>query len=192
MKKILLLMVPVLLLSGCALGTRRPMLNYSIIFPSAAKNNIVVKVSDFNDERTWSKAKIGDVKGGFGNRCGEIIPQNSVTVWIKEALKKELNNAGYTISDDASVNNIIGGDVLEVYTDAYWNYGGRVRLKIVLKKDGEEVLAKEYSAEKNCGMQWAATAASFGKTMELTLQDVMKQVLPDINKALLKNTDVVE
>jgi len=188
MKRGIVLFFLVLFLSGCAFGTRRPILEYTTILPTAPKNNVAIKVHLFVDERSWSKEKVGDVKNGYGMRCADIIPQNSVTEWVTDALKQELVNAGYNVSDDVSSINEINGDVLEVYTDAYWNYGGRVKLKIKLLKEQKEVLVKEYSAQKNCGMQWAATAASFGKTLKVTLQDAMKKIIPDINKILLEKT----
>lgn len=186
----LLLFALVLCLSGCAFGTRKPMLTYTTTLPAVSKNNIAVKVLPFKDERTWSKDKIGDVKNAYGMRCADIIPQNNVSEWITDALKKELSNAGYSVSDDSTVSNTIEGAVLEVYTDAYWNYGGRVRLSIALKRGGKMLFHKQYSAEKNCGMQWAATAASFAKTLELTLQDAMQQIIPDINKSLVDKMDL--
>jgi len=184
MKKILFVAVAVFLLSGCALGPRRPMLGYSIVLQPAVKNNIVIAVSEFKDERTWSKEKIGDVKNGYGMRMGDIIPQNSVTAWVTDALKKELDNAGYIISNEVTTSNSIEGVVLEVYTDSYMNYGGRVKVKVTLRKGEEVLFNNEYSAQKNAGMAWGYTAASYGKTMEWTLQEVMKKIIPDINQAL--------
>ncbi|HHT9145478.1 MAG TPA: YajG family lipoprotein [Candidatus Wunengus sp. YC61] len=183
MRKCIWVMVFVLFMSGCAFSGRRLMLNYSVVLPPAAKNNIVVKVDKLKDERTWSKTKVGDVKNGYGMRCSEIIPQNDVCVWITDALKAELTNAGYTVNNDAAANNI-GGAVLEVYTDAWMNYGGRIRLNVVLKKDGKDILTKNYAVQKNCGLNWAATTESYAKTLELTLQDVMRQIIPDIDTAL--------
>jgi len=183
-KSILVLLVCVLFVSGCAFGTRRPTLNYTVALPSEPQNNIAIKVNEFTDERTWNKEKIGDVKNAYGMRCAEIIPQNSVVAWVTDALKKELVNAGYNISDNQAVSSVAQGAVLEAYVDAYWNYGGRVRLKVALKKDGKDVLNKEYSVQKNCGINMAARAASYAKTLEMTLQEVMKQVIPDINTAL--------
>ena len=182
-KSMLVLLVCVLFVSGCAFTGRRLMLNYSVVLPAAQKNNIAVKVNQFKDERTWSKTKVGDVKNGYGMRCSEIIPQNDVCVWITDAFKAELTNAGYTVNNDTAVNNIEGA-VLEVYTDAWMNYGGRIKLNVVLKKDGKEILTKHYEVQKNCGLNWAATTESYAKTLELTLQDIMKQVIPDIDAAL--------
>ena len=184
MSRRLLLLVLVLCLSGCAFGTRKPLLTYTATLPTASKNNIAIKVATFKDERTWSKEKIGDVKNGYGMRCADIIPQNSVTGWIENAFKTELSNAGYTISDDASTATTLEGTVLDVYVNAYMNYGGRIKLNVVLKKDNNIILSKEYFSEKNCGPAWASTEASFAKTIETTLQDVMKNIIPDINKAL--------
>ena len=185
MKRGIWLIVFVLFMSGCAFGTRRPTLNYTVVLPAASQNNITVKVAEFKDDRTWSKEKVGDVKNMYGMRCADIVPQNSVTGWVTDALKKELSNAGYTVTDEKASSSIEGA-VLEVYTDAVWNYGGRVRLNVTLKKDGKEILFREYKAQENCGVNWAATAKSYGKSLETALQGVMKQVIPDINTALNK------
>lgn len=184
MRRVICLFVAVLMLDGCAFGTRRPMLNYSVIMPSAPKNNIAIKVAEFKDDRTWSKEKVGDVKNGYGMRCADIVPQNSVTGWVTDALRKELVNAGFTVVENQEAANSVDGTVLEVYTDAVFNYGGRVRLNVMLKKDGKLVLTKEYNAQSNCGMNFACTAKSYGVALETALQEVMKQVIPDISAAL--------
>lgn len=185
-RRLLIIGITVLSLSGCAFGTRRPLLTYNSILTSQPKNNIAIKVLPFKDERTWSKQKIGDVRNGFGVRCADIIPQNSVTEWITTALKEELTNVGYTVSDSTNAANIVEGEALEVYTNAYMNYGGKINIHMSLKQNGKEILSKNYSAQESCGVNWAATAKSHAKTMELTLQSLMKQILPDINKALLE------
>jgi len=192
MKRGIVLLFLVLSLSGCAFGTRRPTLAYSIILPAAPKNNITIKVAPFKDERTWSKEKIGDVRNGYGMRCADIIPQNSEEEWLADAFKKELTNAGYIISNETNTVATLEGTAHEIYVNAYMNYGGRLKLSIVLKKSDKVVLSKEYSAERNCGIAWASTAASYGKTLEITLQDIMKKIIPDINKVLLENTDMTK
>jgi uncharacterized lipoprotein YajG len=189
MKKSALLFILAILISGCAFGTRRPMLTYSTILPAASKNNITIKVAPFKDERAWSKEKIGDVRNGYGMRCADIIPQNSEEEWLTEAFKKELENAGYSITDTVKPDVTLEGTALDIYVNAYWNYGGRLKLNIILKRSDRVILSKEYSAEKNCGTAWASTAESFGKTLEMTLQDLMKKIIPDINKVLLENAN---
>ncbi len=189
MKRSVILFVLALSMSGCAFGTRRPMLTYSAVLPVAPKNNITIKVAPFKDERTWSKEKIGDVRNGYGMRCADIIPQNSEEEWLADAFKKELTNAGYVISDGINTAVILEGIAHDIYVNAYMNYGGRLKLNIVLKKSDKVILSKDYSAETNCGMAWASTAASFGKTLEITLQEIMKKIIPDINKVLLKDTN---
>jgi len=182
MKKILFITVSVILVSGCAFGTRRPLLDYQTTMPSKAQNNISISIDPLSDARTWSKKKIGNVRDGFGMRCGEVVPQNSVTEWIRNALKDELKNSGYSVVDSGT-QNVISGEVNEVYCNAYWNYGGRVGFHLVVKKDGTSILDKKYAFEKNAGTCWAATAESFANTMKFTLQEVMKQVIDDINSA---------
>ena len=186
-KGILIVGIGLLLLSGCAFGTRRPLLTYTTALPPAPKNNITVTVAPFKDQRVWSKEKLGDVRNGYGMRCADIIPQNSVTDWLRDAFRKELVNAGYTIYEDAKADTDLEGTALEVYVNAYMSYGGKIKLNITLKKDDKAILSKEYYTEKNCGLAWASTEESFAKTIEMTLQEIMKKIIPDINGVLLKN-----
>lgn len=182
MKKLLFIAASVILVSGCAFGTRRPLLDYQTTTPSKVQNNISISVDPLTDARTWSKEKIGNVRNTYGMRCADVIPQNSVTEWIRNALKDELKNSGYSVVDSGS-KNVVSGEVNEVYCNAYWNYGGRVSFHLVVKKEGVSVLDKKYSLERNEGTCWVASAESFATTMKRTLQDVMKQVIDDINSA---------
>jgi hypothetical protein len=183
MRNLSLFLVCALLVSGCAFGTRRPYLDYQVTTPAKQANNISITVNPLSDERTWSKEKIGDVRNGYGMRCADIIPQNSVTEWIRAALVDELKNAGYNVVD-SDAQNVVSGEVTEVYCNAYMRYGGRVGFHLSLKKDGASVMDKKYEVEKSSGVAWASTAESFGNAMKFTLQDAMKQVITDVDGAL--------
>ena len=192
MKRRYFLLVLILIVSGCISGPIRPVLEYSLGSLSLGKNNIVIKVDKITDERTWSKERIGEVNNIYGMTLTDIIPQGSITDWVTDALKQELINAGYTLSNEASVVNVIGGSVLEVYTEARYNLGCIIRLDILLKKDGKDVFRKEYTAKIKRDPSWAAKPGSFNKILEITLQEVMKQAIPDINKILLDSKDTVK
>ncbi len=170
-------------LSGCAFGTRRPLLIYTPVSVHQPKNNIEVKVNSFEDKRTITDT-VGYSRNGYGMRCAKVVPENSVTDWVTNALKAELTNAGYAVSDNENTANVIEGKAFDIFCDTFVTYEGRISLKLILKKNGTVVLEKDYSATKSGGLNWAATPASFAKTLEMTLQEVLKQALPDINKEL--------
>jgi uncharacterized lipoprotein YajG len=65
-------------------------------------------------------------------------------------------------------------------------YDGKVGLKVILEKDANIVLDKNYAASKSGGTNWAATEISYATTLEATLQEVIKQVVFDINEKLIK------
>ncbi|MDQ7779771.1 MAG: YajG family lipoprotein [Planctomycetota bacterium] len=172
---------------GCAFVQRHPMLSYDAALSPASPNGAAVTVGDFADQRTWSRDKIGDIRNGFGMKCADIVPRNSVTDWIREAFIKELSNAGYTISDADSTTPVINGIVLDVYTNSLVNFVGRVRLKVILTKDGQEVLNKEYFYENinNDAASLFNTEESYAEMMKMTLQYLMKTIVPELNQKLL-------
>jgi len=181
MKKHLMIIASLLLVSGCAFGTRRPYLDYQTTTPVKAQNNISISVDPLVDNRTWSKEKIGNVKNGYGMSCADIVPQNSVTEWIGNALKDELKNSGYNVVASGAPN-VVSGEVNDVFCDAYFSYTGRVGFHLFVKKEGNVLLDKNYAISKNTGVSMAATDQGYANTMKFTLQDSMKQVMDDINK----------
>lgn len=181
--KILFLMIA-LFISGCAFGDRRTFLTYAPVLTSQPKNNITLKILPFEDKRTI-KDTVGYSRNGYGMRCAKVIPENSVTEWIANALKSELTNAGYSISEEATTN-MIEGEVFDVFCDTYMTYDGRINIKVVLKRDGKVAFDRGYSSHKSGGVNWAATAKTFAKTLEMNLQETIRQVVFDINKELLK------
>ena len=171
-------------ISGCAWGDRRPFLTYTPLLPSQPKNNIALKILTFDDKRTI-KDTVGYSRNGAGMRCAKVIPQNSVTEWVTNALKAELTNVGYSISDQETTLNVIGGEVFDVFCDAALTYDGSIGIKVVLKRDDKVVLEKDYSAKKS-SVNFVATEKGFAKMLEITLQKTLKQVVNDINKELSK------
>lgn len=182
--KISILMI-IFFISGCAWGDRRPFLTYAPILTPQQKNNITLKIVTFSDKRTI-KDTIGYSRNAYGMRCAKFIPQNSVTEWVTNALKSELTNAGYSITSQETTPNVIEGEVFDIFCDVSFAYEGSVGIKVVLTQSGKVVLDKQYSSKKNGGVNWAATETTFAKTLEMTLQDTLRQAVFDINKELLK------
>src|SRR3989339_594350 len=178
--KILFVALTLIFISGCAaLQDSRIRLSYSSISSIQPKNNIIVKVNAFVDKRT-----ISDSVGDANKRWIKVIPENSVTEWVTDALKAELVNLGYTISDQENITNVIDGTVFDVFCDTYMSltYNGRIGIKVILKKNGIVALERNYSVNKTCDMLWSITSAQLAKTLEMTLQETLKQAVSDINK----------
>jgi hypothetical protein len=131
------------------------------------------------------KDTVGYSRNGYGMRCAKVIPENNVNQWATDALKKELENAGYTVTGENDTQNVVDGAVFDIFCDTYMTYEGRVNVKVSLKKKGETIFDKNYSATQSGGVNWAATEASFAKTLELTLQEAIKQAVYDIDKGIL-------
>lgn len=167
-------------ISGCAFGTRRPTLTYTPALSVASTKNISIKVMPFEDRR-HNKEEIGYVRNTYGMRCAKVISTNDVSEWITAALKAELRNAGYALSDDAQ--NVVSGDIIEVFCDIFLAYEGKVMVRIILKNGEEVILDKNYSAKEE-EMNWAARATTITKVLEKTLQNIMRQVVFDINKKI--------
>jgi len=186
--KAFFVVLALIFVSGCAWGDRMIRLSYSPVSSIQPKNNIVVKVNNFEDKRTITDT-VGYSRNAYGMRCAKVIPENSVSEWVTNALKAELVNLGYTISDQETTTNVINGVVFDVFCDTYFTYDGRVGIKVILEKNGKIALERNYSANKTGGVNWAATSTSFAKTLEMALQDTLRQVVVDINDQLLKKTN---
>ena len=137
----------IVFLSGCAFGTRHPMLEYNTVTPVKPANNISIKISTFSDTRP-DKNVIGNVRNGWGMKTADVITDTNIADWVSTALKSELKNAGYNVIEE-DTKNLISGEVLKVYCDTYLNYEGEVMIKVVLKKDNSVILDKTYSGKSS-------------------------------------------
>ena len=190
-KLALLSLICIVSLIGCAFGTRRPTLTYTSIAAEQSSKNIKICLSPFNDKRTVMDA-VGYSRNAYGMRCAKVVPTNNVADWVTQAIRTELSKAGYSVSCEEGTSNVIEGDILEVFCDAYMSYQGSVGLRVVLKKSGETILDRSYSSKQNGGLNWAATETAYAKTLELTLRDAIMQVVRDIdNNSALNSGSVV-
>lgn len=167
-------------LSGCAFGTRRPILSYTAVTPIRTPNNIAIKVVVFEDSRV-NKKTIGEVKNAYGMKTADVITDTNIAEWITNALKSELRNAGYTVIEAAE--NKIQGEILKVYCKALLSYEGEVMIKVSLRKGNKKLLDKMYSGEAS-KLNLACTAKGYGVTLEESLQQAMVKVVSDVDMAL--------
>ena len=183
MKKILALLL-CLGLAGCAV-TQRMTLEYTPVYPKNAPNNITISVKPFEDART-KKDVVGLSYGPIGNVASKAVANNSVVEWIGDALKVELQNAGYNINLDGNASNIIEGDVFDVISETTSVYYGYIKLRIILKQDNKEIFRETYFLSRKGKFNWGTTTKGHNDTLNATLQEIIQLIIRDINKKLLK------
>lgn len=193
-------LVSVALLSGCAFGTRQPTLiyppavesgeksvAYAAVKPSPKSVQIVLK--PFADQRSDKKV-VGTVRNALGMRTAEVIPTNSVTDWVTQALGTELRNNGYTVLSDLPADTspgtsaVVSGAVLNVFCDMYFSYTGQVSLVAKVNRDGKELLNKHYAGEGSAGLAVAMTAESYAQSLALALSSALKQFVSELDRSL--------
>jgi hypothetical protein len=172
---IVLMISPVsaLAVNGCAFGTRQAALEYppkklSETYAreqgssSSSTNAPRIVLVPFTDERA-DKVNIGEVRNGWGMHTADVVSKNDVVQWINDAIKLELERAGYAVSvgqggspskDDA----VLSGQILTVFCKALFSYEGEVSLFVTLERNGKE-MKRRYTGEGSAGMNLALTQA---------------------------------
>lgn len=183
---IFFIIIALITVSGCAFGTRRPILKYEPgSIPQAAKN-INLYVENIKDERV-EKDVIGHVRNGYGMKTAKIITETNIAHWISEGLKSELSTIGYNIVTDPNSKIKISGEVIEVYVTSLMMYEGKTVVEIALNIDGKEIFSRKYKGSDE-SLNWAATAKSYGLTLEKSLQKTLIEAANDIDRAIEKKT----
>lgn len=189
------LVASMLVLSGCAFGTRTAMLSYppsekrgGLIESAHAEEteatrsrNIALSVTDQRSERE----RIGNVRNGFGMNTADVVTEDDVAGWVEGALAKELTNAGYHVTrlgETATGNDVIAlrAEIVTVYCDVYFTYDGEVSLMVTLEDKDRGTVSKQFSGEGSVGLNWAATSKSYAESLALALQDVISKILTEV------------
>lgn len=192
--------VTVVFLAGCAFGTREATLNYPPASDDDAKVALAkvvkpeprepkIQLLQFRDERT-EKGLVGTVRNGYGMRTADVIAKNSVTEWVTQALKLELQNRGFTvlngeareIVEPGSV--VISGEILNVFCDMYFSYTGQVSLVVKVSNSAGEMYSRHYAGEGSAGLAFAATSESFAQSLSLALSQALNKLVGDLEAKL--------
>lgn len=198
--RFLIALLLVLCLAGCAFGTRQPTLIYppasdaegspvAHAAPTPAPRNMQITLNPFADERS-DKRVVGTVRNAWGMHTADVIPTNSVPDWVLQAIKTELRNNGYTVSDGTpdgdteSTGIVVSGDILNVYCDMNYSYMGQVSLIARVKKGGKELLNRHYAGEGSAGLAIAMTGESYAQSLALALSSAVKHFVRDLNQSL--------
>lgn len=187
-------------MAGCAFGTRQPTLVYppqtdaeggSVAHAAdpQAHRDVEIVLHPFVDQRSDKKV-VGTVRNAFGMRTADVIPTNSVSEWVTEAVAVELQGHGYTVIRDAPPDSWrsgtarLSGEISNVFCDMYFSYTGQVSLLTKITKDGKELLNKHYAGEGSAGLAVAATSESYSQSLALALSSALKNFLADLDGIL--------
>ena len=137
-------------------------------------------LGSFEDGR--QKLDVGSKRNVYGIPIVTLVTEDDVALWVTNALKLEMENAGYTITDQIQNEAYqFEGKVIRVYTTTYFIYHGRMTVEISVKREGSEVFRKIYTTKVSNGISFIASSASCSKTLALNLQQVCKQFISDFN-----------
>jgi hypothetical protein len=175
------------LLSGCAFGDRKIALRYQPIAPIGGGTGQKVAVVKFIDRR--GKQEVGEVRNGYGMKTASVYAQQQdIGAWVANALSDELSHAGFAVQkfSDAAPPDIsisITGFVPEAYVQMSMQERCTVRANITVQKGGVVVLNKEYRGYIS-KVAWTASTGEYENVMQLALQELMKQAVPEIVAAI--------
>ena len=185
-------------LSGCGPGTREATLIYPPLFTAdrsptahATTHSILTQetiVIDFMDRRSTMQQVVGGVRNSSGAHVADVIATNSVLAWVADAVKSELETAGYAVARrDAMAPSpsdaFLSVEILTVFSIVRAEYHGEVSVIANLLKDGRELIKKRYYGKGTAGSEWVFKENAHGQALALALSDAVKQLVHDI-KAL--------
>jgi len=177
-------------MTGCAFGTRQVALQYNpSAYSSVVPGSPAVSISNFADTRT--DRSLGCVRNGYGMKLASVEAkpgEHSVPAWVSTALSDELKRAGCSVVPDGSGRDgeaqfVISGEVQRVYVDSYMTLHGEISVGVSMKNGDRPILNRLYHAEAS-QINWWSSSKEFQKTLDMTLQDLMKKMIPDITDAM--------
>ncbi|MBS3088991.1 hypothetical protein J4402_04415 [Candidatus Pacearchaeota archaeon] len=173
--------------AGCAFGNRHCDLKYeNPVTPQSPSQNYSLsfdKFDDRNEHDSKCRAIIGCVRNGYGFRTAEVKANNQLGDWFKDALSKELSQAGYNFSPNSP--KTLEGTVIHLYTDVFFTYNTKINLRVKLK-DKENILYDgTFEAESN-PLALFASESEYANSSEQALQNAMREIVPKLTNELKK------
>lgn len=175
--------------AACAFVDREAELRYSAPAREAAAPSgegaprATVAVREVVDRRK-DAANVGEVRNGFGMKTADVHGKGDAIAWIREATRQELQRAGFVPRDAGSVSDLVVDIQLQTtHCTAHLSYEGDVCIAAKAMRNGRAIVDGVYVGKGSAGVNWSATDASFGETLDLALQDALIQFLRDVRKA---------
>jgi hypothetical protein len=186
-----------LFFSGCAFTDRRVNLVYppanaagaqsaSVSAPGKDQRSVVLLA--FIDQRQ-QKDRVGEVRNGFGMHTADVLAANNVAEWVTNAVKLELEKAGFAVTirnarSDAPEDAVLSGEVIKVHCGAYFKYGGEVELAVRLEHRGRTLIQKNYLGKGSAGTNWTGTSKSYGVALSEALQNAIQNLVAELQREI--------
>ena len=182
-----LALTSLLLLGACAFDNREVELTYAPAahggLPAGASYDVTV--ADFTDTRT-NPAHVGKVLNGFGTHTADVLATNSVALWVTDALRLELERAGFTVvpAGDASPDVLnISGDIVQVSSEAYFKYEANVVFQATVVRAGETLLDDNYANSSVGDMSAFASGEGYKEALQEALARTITMFIADLAQA---------
>jgi hypothetical protein len=155
-------------------------------------NGKSIRLTQFVDQRS-NKSAVGEVRNGWGMHTADVVVENDVSDWLTNAVKMELEKAGYKVTGGSNYNQPptdieLGGEILNVYCTALMTYEGEVSFFAQIQKDGKQLLRKRYTGKGSAGLNWAAASSSYGSSLAEALSVAIKELIADVNSTVQSQT----
>ncbi|MHC5062969.1 MAG: YajG family lipoprotein [Planctomycetota bacterium] len=172
------------LCTGCAFGNRHVTLEYpsgssGLVEASTPSPRGVIVLGQFSDERDTDF--VGEVCNGFGMHTADVEVDASVSEWVRNAVRYELEQRGFAVVDAPStLGAILSVRIAKVFCTAFFTYKAEVTLFGRLENRESVLFDVRYSGEGSAGVNWAATGASYGQSLVLALEDALQKLMNDV------------
>jgi len=191
--RILLLIMSLTILSGCAITEDRIGIGYvgrGNIEVVKGAENVTVQVTKA-DKRTVFKDRLSVKKNGYGMEMAKIVSTNDVSEVFRKAIEFELDNLGFKIGSDGKLVKV---ELLRFYNDFKMGFfagdaiaDGRINV-LVFSKEGDILFSKTYEGggiEKNIQLALGGNAKL---ALDKALVDIVTKVAgdKDFHQALVR------
>jgi len=183
MKKNVKFIVPLILLVFSLQGFMfyaKPTLVYESTAEKQQNNGILIQLDKFKDERTnKGSGAIGETCNAFF-KTGDVKEPDNISEWVTDALKQELNAAGYSINDKPA-QIVISGTIIEVSADFRMKTESSIILSVKVMQNNSVLLEELYnSACEEFQVGQFDISKGVSEILEKNLQQIMSKVMKDI------------
>jgi hypothetical protein len=186
--------VVLMLLSGCALVDQKVPLVYGqasagVRTQSSGDIRIEKPVPPELTVKGKGLAVIGSVKNTYGMKTADTVTTDSVSDWVAQALRTELEAAGFkpTVVDDISVSpdNGIKTRIIKVWVEqdpGFWTVGaiGEVQLRMALYREGKKVKEFDVESKGQGSRSMVGDETTKRDSLKVALETCMKKAVPII------------
>ena len=180
--------------AGCATVDQKIGLAYSPVDRSFGRHSGQLAVQRAEPERPAPRNGrgewiIGPLTNVHGVRQADLLADRSLGEWVTEALMLELKQAGFSVSQVSPASpGVAGGMVISDINASVSISKGlisdearqEIRFTIDLYRDGVKLKSFGVASRDNRVYPFAASRTDQEKALVQSLQDAMKQVMPEI------------